>query len=145
MPTCAFFGHRNCPITVKEILKDVLVRLIEENGVDTFYVGNNGAYDRICASVLKELAIIYPHIKYGIVLAYMPKENDNGDYSNTMLPEGIENVPKRFAISWRNKWMLKQANYVVTYVAHSWGGAAQFADMAKRQNKTVINLAGSDG
>ena len=69
------------------------------------------------------------------------KECDYTDYSDTMLPEGIENVPPRFAISWRNKWMLKQADMVITYITHSWGGAAQFADLAKRQRKQVINIA----
>ena len=57
-----------------------------------------------------------------------------------MLPEGIEEVHPRFAISWRNKWMLRQSDYVVTYVTHSWGGAAQFAEMAARQGKKVIHL-----
>ena len=36
--------------------------------------------------------------------------------------------------------MIKQSDYVVTYITHSWGGAAQFAEMAERQKKTVINL-----
>lgn len=62
------------------------------------------------------------------------------DFSDTIFPEGIETVPKRFAISWRNRWMLKQADYVVTYVTHSWGGAAQFAEMAKRQHKKIVNV-----
>ena len=62
------------------------------------------------------------------------------DYSNTMLPEGIESVHPRYAISWRNNWMLRQSDYVVTYITHSWGGAAQFAEKANRQKKTVINL-----
>ena len=62
------------------------------------------------------------------------------DYSDTMLPEGTETVHPRFAISWRNKWMIKQSDYVVTYITHSWGGAVQFAEMAERQKKTVINL-----
>ena len=37
--------------------------------------------------------------------------------------------------------MLKQSDYVVTYVTHGWGGAAQFAEKAKRQGKTVVDLA----
>jgi len=43
------------------------------------------------------------------VLAYMPLHGgtlEKEAYANTMLPEGIENVPKRFAIVWRNKWMV---------------------------------------
>lgn len=57
-----------------------------------------------------------------------------------MLPEGIETVHPRFAISWRNKWMIKQSDYVVTYVTHSWGGAAQFAELAEKQKKIIVSL-----
>ena len=95
-------------------------------------------------SVLKELVSLYPYINYAVVLERMPPKRDEFDicdYSDTMLPEGIETVHPRFAISWRNKWMIKQSDYVVTYVTHSWGGAAQFAELAEKQKKTVINLA----
>ena len=67
------------------------------------------------------------------------KKNEYDSFTNTVYPEGIETVPKRFAISWRNKWMLKESDYVVTYITHTWRGAAQFAESAKRQ-KNVINL-----
>ena len=86
---------------------------------------------------------VYPHIRYAVVLERLPPKRDEfdpHDYSDTMLPEGIETVHPRFAISWRNKWMLKQSDYVVTYITHSWGGAAQFAEMAEKQQKIVINL-----
>ena len=94
-------------------------------------------------SVLKELVSLYPHINYAVVLERMPPkgdEFDTRDYSDTMLPEGVEKVHPRFAISWRNKWMIKQSDYVVTYITHSWGGAAQFAELAEKQKKTVINV-----
>ena len=94
-------------------------------------------------SVLKELVSLYPHINYAVVLERMPPkrdEFDTRDYSDTMLPEGIETVHPCFAISWRNKRMIKQSDYVVTYVTHSWGGAAQFAELAEKQKKTVINV-----
>ena len=37
--------------------------------------------------------------------------------------------------------MLREADYVVTYITHGWGGAAQYAKMAQRQGKTIIRLA----
>ena len=37
--------------------------------------------------------------------------------------------------------MLQRADFVVTYVTHSWGGAAQFAEAAEKQGKAVYNLA----
>lgn len=36
--------------------------------------------------------------------------------------------------------MLKQSDYIVIYITHTWGGAAQYAEKAKRQKKVVINL-----
>lgn len=143
MKVCAFFGHRDCPDTIKPRLREALVQLIERDGVNRFYVGHQGAFDAIVHSVLRELAQSYPQIQYDIVLAYMPQGKDNFDTEmtqHTLLPEGIETVPRRFAIDRRNRWMLQQSDYVVAYVTHSWGGAAKFANEAKRLGKTVIEI-----
>ena len=144
MSVCTFFGHRDCPETIRPKLHAALVELIEEQGVDSFYVGNHGTFDRMVRSLLRELSERYPHIRYSVVLAYVPQrwdEFDQRDFSDTMVPEGVETVPPRFAIAWRNKWMLREADYVVTYITHGWGGAAQYAEMAERQGKTIIRLA----
>ena len=141
MSACTFFGHRECPDSIKIKLQDVLIDLITHNDVDMFYVGNQGQFDAIVRNVLRVLKEEHPQINYAVVLAYMPgRQMDYDDYSDTMLPEGIESVHPRYAISWRNNWMLRQSDYVVTYITHSWGGAAQFSEKAKRQKKTVINL-----
>ena len=143
MPACTFFGHRDCPSSIKPKPREALIDLIENHTVDMFYVGQQGAFDSMVRSVLKELVSLYPHINYAVVLERIPPKRDEfdiRDYSDTMLPEGIETVHPRFAISWRNKWMIKQSDYVVTYITHSWGGAAQFAELAEKQKKTMINV-----
>ena len=107
MKACTFFGHRECPDSIKIKLKEVLIYLITNHDVDMFYVGNQGRFDSIVLSVLRELKKEYPQINYAVVLAYMPgKQTEYDDYSDTMLPEGIESVHPRYAISWRNNWML---------------------------------------
>lgn len=141
MAACTFFGHRDCPETVKPKLREVLVNLITNRGVDMFYVGHQGQFDAMVRSVLQELKKAYPQTHYAVVLAYMPgKRNEYDDFSDTMLPEGIESIHPHYAISWRNNWMLRQAEYVVTYITHSWGGAAQYAKKAKHNRKFVINI-----
>ena len=143
MSVCTFFGHHDCPAEIKPKLRTAIIELIEHKSVNMFYVGNHGAFDGMVRSVLRELKPIYPEINYAVVLAYMPQrrdELDDREYFDTMLPEGIEEAPPRFAISWRNRWMLHRADYVVTCVTHTWGGAAQFTAMAERQKKTVIRL-----
>ncbi|MCD7857633.1 MAG: hypothetical protein LUG55_07520 [Clostridiales bacterium] len=140
---CTFFGHRDCPESVKPQLRALLIKLIEQEGVTRFYVGNQGRFDSIVRSVLRALKEDYPAIDFCVVLAYMPGKADplrDLHSEETMLPEGIETVPKRFAISWRNRWMLKRADYVVTYIRHAYGGAAQFAETAKKQGKRVYEI-----
>lgn len=144
MKTCTFFGHGNCPSSIAPLLEETITKAILEDSATLFYTGNQGRFDEMVRKILKRIASKYPQVDYAVVLAYMPnekKEYGQTDYSDTMLPEGIENVPPRFAISWRNKWMLKHSDIVITYITHSWGGAAQFADLAKRQHKQVINIA----
>ena len=118
--------------------------LITEYGVNIFYVGNNGQFDHLVAAVLRELKSRHPQISYSIVLAYLPereKEHNQLSYTETIYPEGLEDTPPRFAISKRNKWMVQQSEYVIAYVEHSFGGAAQFTEYARKKHRTVINLA----
>lgn len=140
--TITFFGHKDTPKNIEPTLRTTLVDLIENHGADVFYVGNNGNFDTMVRRQLEDLSQAYP-ITYSVVLAYLPtKKSEHDDYTNTILPEGIETVPKRFAISYRNKWMIQQADVVVTYVTHSFGGAAQFKALTQRQGKKVIELSG---
>ena len=139
--TVTFFGHKDTPKEIEPTLRTYLIDLIENKNVTVFYVGNNGNFDAMVRRQLENLSQTYP-ITYNVVLAYLPtKKNEYDSFTNTLLPEGIESVPKRFAISYRNKWMIEQADVVVTYVTHSFGGAAQFKAMAERQGKTVIELS----
>ena len=139
---CCLFGHKETPASIAAELGKVIDHLIQERGVDEFPVGNQGAFDRMVHRALREARNRYPHISYHVVLAYLPNtESGIYEYSETFFPDGIENVPPRFAISWRNKWMIRQSDVVVTYVTRTHGGAWQFKAMAERQGKTVIELS----
>ncbi|MCH5209296.1 MAG: hypothetical protein J1F04_10445 [Oscillospiraceae bacterium] len=118
--TCTFFGHRNTPRSVRGKLKETLIDLIENKGADMFYVGNHGSFDRMTVSVLKELKAEYTNIDFRIVLAYLPNYEVNSE--ETEFPEGIEAVPKKYAISFRNKWMVGKADTVIAYLVHDQGG-----------------------
>lgn len=142
MPTCTFFGHRDCPDSIRPALQEAVLRLIDEEGVDRFYVGHQGKFDRLALAVLQQTAAEHPHIGYQVVLAYLPAQQDGSaalSPANSLLPEGIESVPKRFAISYRNRWMVAHADYVIAYVRHR-GCADQFAELARRKGKQVICL-----
>ena len=140
MIACTFFGHRDCPDSIRPRLRSVLIDLIENQQVDTFYVGRQGSFDALVYATLCELSAEYPHIRYAVVLERLSGKSTD-DFTETLFPEEMENVPPRFAIDRRNNWMLQQADFVVVYVTHTWGGAAKFAGKAEKQGKIVINLA----
>ena len=144
MPGCGFFGHKDADSSSSSRGKEAIIKLIREQDVDEFFVGNNGKFDYIVYSALKEIKAEFPDITYSVVLAYLPGEKQ--EYENyytdeeSFLPDGIEIGPVRFAIGRRNKWMVEQADYVITHVTHSWGGAAKFKELAEKKGKTVINI-----
>ena len=142
MSSCTFFGNRDTPKEIEPILLSTLIDLIENKKVDLFYVGNNGNFDYMVRKSLKVLKIKYPYIRYCVVLAYMPykKLNKNEDYSDSIFPEELSGIYPRYAIVKRNNWMLDRADYVVSYVRYSYGGAWRFTEQAKKKAKIVIEL-----
>ena len=138
MPACTFFGHRECYGLDSQVLRQAIEELITQ-GVDSFYVGNQGQFDSAVYACLKQLRKIHPHIRVCVVLAYLPTEkSEYDDMADTMYPE-IEGHPK-FAIDRRNQWMIDRSDFLLCHINHTWGGAYKFARLAKRRGKTVINL-----
>ena len=139
--TCTFFGHSDAPSTICPIIKETVIKLIKDYNVKNFYVGNNGNFDRFVIGVLRQIKEEFPQISFAVVLAYMPKEKQSFLFNETLYPDGLEEVPPKFAIIKRNEWMLNKADYVVVYVNRVFGGAAKFKEKAEKSGKTVINLA----
>ena len=139
--TCCFFGHREVTNNIREKLTAIIKKLITEENVTEFYVGNQGQFDSMVYSVLKELKANYPQIRYSVILAYMPDEHIKkvcGE--NTLFPDGMESVPKKFAISKRNDWMIQQSDFAVCYVHKITGGAAKFREKAGNKGLRVIDV-----
>ena len=144
MRVCTFFGHRETPEEVKGKLSSAIEDLIVNYGVDTFYMGCEGKFDAYAREAVKKLSEKYPHIKYNVVLAYVPSEkrySEYMDYSDTIVFDGIEKSHPRYAIASRNEWMVKKSEYAITYIKYPVGGAYKYAEEMKRKGKTVINLA----
>ena len=139
---CAFFGHKDTPESVKPVLEAAVKKIIERYPDITFYVGNNGNFDRMVLSILKSLSQDFPTISYAVILAYLPiGKSAEFDGLSTIYPEGIESVPKKYAISYRNDWIVKKADMVICYITHNYGGAAKFVEKARKNGKFVYNLA----
>ena len=139
--SACFFGHREVTHNIRPKLTEIIEKLIVDEGVTEFYVGHQGQFDSMVYSVLKELKVEYPQIRYTVVLAYMPDEHIREVYGDdTLFPDGLENVPKRFAISKRNDWMIKHSDIAACYVWKITGGAAKFKEKAEKMGLKIINV-----
>ena len=139
--TACFFGHRDVTHDIRANLQFIIEQLITEEQIYNFYVGHQGQFDSMVRSVLKELKVKYPHIRYTVVLAYMPDEHIKEVYGeDTLYPDGLETVPRRFAISKRNDWMIQHSGYAVCYVHKITGGAVKFREKARKKGLLVIGI-----
>ena len=140
---CCFFGHSNTSQEIRPYLVNEIRNLIETGEAVDFLVGNQGSFDYMVLSVLRELKETYPNITYSVCLAYLPKKEEYSTLKpeETVYLEGMETAPLRFAISRRNDLMLKESDIVICYVKHTFGGSGKMVDKAIKQKKKVINLA----
>ena len=80
---------------------------------------------------------VNPAAQAVLVIPYPDRKYDESGYDYTLFPP-LESVPHRYAILKRNQWMVAQADVVIAYVTHSWGGAAKTLEYARTKRKKVI-------
>lgn len=133
-----FCGHKDLAkeAQVKEKLEAVIASLIEE-GASEFYLGGYGSFDSMAAKTVREMKKTHPEAQGILVIPYMDRDYNKELYDGSIYPP-LENTPLRFAISKRNEWMVDQADVVVAYVTHDWGGASKTLEYAQRKKKRII-------
>ena len=107
--SCFFIGHREADERLLSRLELVIERLIKEEGVRYFYVGGYGGFDRIAANAVQKAKRKYHYITLMRVLPYHPAERPVETpygFDGTYYPEGLEKVPRRYAIVRVNKLMV---------------------------------------
>ena len=145
----AFAGHARIASNkkLKETVKEQIRKSIGEEQAVTCYLGGYGDFDEICALVCRELKREYPCIEVVYVTPYMSMSEQakikdmqmRGMFDASIYPP-IENTPPRFAILKRNEWMMTNADVIIAYVTHNYGGAYKSLEVAKRKKKKIINI-----
>lgn len=144
-----FIGHSF--VTSKDKVKELVKNQVKNNidGVPnvSFYLGGYGDFDEICAQVCRELKKIYPAIELVYVSPYFNSSAQEkikallqGKLYDTSIYPPIENSPPKFAILKRNEWMVTNADLIVSYIDHNYGGAYKSIQIAKRHRKKIINI-----
>jgi uncharacterized phage-like protein YoqJ len=139
-----FFGHSDFKENdeFEKIILDLLEEKIGDN-VAEIYLGGYGNFDAFAYKCCKKYKQNHLNVSLVFVTPYLNFENSNLMYDYVIYPE-IEDKPLRFAITYRNRYMVEKADLVIAYVEHDWGGAYATYKHAKRKGKEIFNLANSD-
>ncbi len=143
---CTCFGHREIFKAFTFDLSQVLEYLILNYSVTEFWTGGMGEFDELFSSTVRGLKRKYPNIKLILIKPYFSNElNTNKEYycslyDGLVIPEILSNVHPKSAITKRNKWMVENSDFIVTYVYRDYGGAFQAKKYAQKLGKGVISV-----
>ena len=147
----SFFGHSNFIKT--ETYEEKMLSLLEEKVGDApadFYLGGYGDFDYFAFECCKKYKSKHPSVSLIFVTPYITVEyqkhhlnHQKERYDSIIYPE-IENKPIKFAIIYRNRWMVEQADFIVCYIDHEWGGAFKAYQYAKQKKKQIFNIFDED-
>ena len=143
-----FCGHAQF-LSTAECEKRILAFLEEKVGdrAAEMYLGGYGEFDSFAYACCKKYKEKHPNISLVFVTPYLEAGKCSyreKEYDLILYPE-IENKPKRYAITYRNRYMAEKADYVIAYVSHGWGGAYATYMYAKSREKEIFNLADFSG
>ena len=145
---CTFCGHSKIysnTDSIRQTLTDTISRLIQNDNVNCFLVGNYGHFDRMAASVCLEMKNYYPRISACLVVPYYRpflddlEKNWDKRFDSVIVPE-LEHIPHPYRIIKANEYMVDASQYVVSYVFATTGGAYKTLKYAQKRQKNVINL-----
>ena len=145
---CCFAGHRDMYDTDKvfSALENKIEHLILNENVNEFWVGNYGSFDAIAAKCVRTLKNRYKDIRLTLVIPYLTKTiNDYKkqyyeDYDDILIADIPMSTPAQYKILKCNEYMVKESDYIICYIKHSWGGAAKTLEYAQKHNIKIINI-----
>jgi uncharacterized phage-like protein YoqJ len=143
MKSCFFIGHREASSEILPALREAVERHIVDYGVTEFIVGNYGGFDRMAAKAVIEAKTLHPQITLTQLLPYHPAERPIDlppGFDNSFYPPNMEIVPRRFAISKANRYMVDHTDYLIAYAWHPASNARNLVEYADRRNICITKL-----
>ena len=137
-----FCGHSQFYETNKYV--NQFLEILEQEIGDSeteMYLGGYGGFDSFCYACCKEYQKSHPSVRLIYVTPYLKTDPIYEKNYDSVIYPGLEDKPQRFAISYRNKFMVDKADIVIAYINHNWGGAYNTYTYAKKKGKRVINIA----
>ena len=133
---CFLIGHREAPESILTPLQKAIETQILEYGVTEFIVGKYGNFDRLAARALLHAKKKHPGLTLSLLLPYLSEKGQAGcpkGFDGTVYPEGLETVPRRFAIAAANRFMMDHVQALIAYVCHPASNAQKLVEEARRR------------
>ncbi|MBR5022688.1 MAG: DUF1273 family protein [Oscillospiraceae bacterium] len=141
---CTCFGHRETYKDFSRVLSELLEDLILNQGVVEFWTGGMGNFDGSFSAAVRGLKRKYPDIKLILIKPYFSNElNTNKEYyeytyDDVVIPDILAGVHPKSAITKRNRWMVENSDFIVTYVRRDHGGAFEAKKYAAKLDKVIF-------
>ena len=144
-----------CPnLKLKELIKKQAIRLIEQENVTDFLVGQIGGFEQDAYDTVLEIKNDYPHIRVILVISRVSELNPiQKDYSgyifygryfdDFIFPDKCATGYKRCCIIYRNRYIVENSDFIISYNRYK-SRAYEFCRAATDKGVTVIELAGTD-
>ena len=134
--SCFFIGHREAPASLLPALIDAVEQHIVDYGVTEFLVGHYGNFDKLAAQAVIAAKRQHPEISLALLLPYHPAERPVQipvGFDSTYYPPGMENVPRRFAISRANQYIVDHTDFLIAFVTHPASNAERLLSRAEQR------------
>lgn len=117
----SMIGHRVVEdYSVEERLHELFWELLRTKEYVEFYLGRNGDFDILAASVIKRLHKNYRDDNSAmiLVLPYPVKDYEyyKDYYDEIIIPDELHGVHPKAAITERNRWMVANTDVLIAYI-----------------------------
>ncbi len=138
----SFFGHSRFYPKEGDLERVIALLKKEIKGESVeFFVGRYGGFDRFSFDCAKTYQMKYPNSKIIFVSPYLNASRFKEfveKCDGSIYPE-IEKVPLKYAIIERNKWVVRQSDFIIFYYVIA-GGVGIVYDYAISKGKKFVNL-----
>mgnify|MGYP001428318938 CR=1 FL=1 len=142
----SFIGHREVEHfrEVEEQLERIIVELIKTKEYVEFYVGRNGEFDLMVASVIKRTQRDYGYANSSLILVIpypiANLEDMEKYYDEVMYPVELYKVHYKAAITKRNEWFVANSDLLIAYVVRDIGGAYDCLIKAEKSGARIQRI-----
>lgn len=148
----SFCGHSKFEQTkeAEQKILSILEKFVSDQPAE-LYLGDHGEFDSFAFYCCKKFKREHPNVSLVLITPYITPEYQknhlapkSSEFDGIIYPP-IEDKPLRFAIVYRNRWIVDVSDIIICAVSHNFGGAYQTYRYAKQRKKKIINVAEQQG